>query len=136
MTTGGKLKMVKEHFAGLFTGPDYDGSYHHDEWPQNDREARESFGVLTNGIVQWCQIHGDFKNAVKRADFEPYPYWAELYGCCRDILKAYADLNAWFCGPVTCAKIMGDVMALLRQRRGVNVPKWWLPIMKRLREMD
>ena len=120
----------------LFTEPDYDGSYHTENNPETDSAARESFRVLTNEALNWCQVHGDFKNAVKRAAYEPYPHWPQLYRCCRDVLKAHAELNTGFYGPVTCAKLMGDAMALLRQRHNLNAPRWWLPIMKRLREMD
>ena len=125
-----EILTVKEHFADVFTAPAYDGSYH---TPIADY-AEASFQKLTGDVyLNWCQVHGDFKNVVQRADFEPYPYWPELYDCCRRVLKAHVDLNTQFCGNVTCARLMGDAMALLRKRHGANVPRWWLPIMKRLR---
>ena len=95
---------VKQHFAGLFAEPDYDGSYHHGEWPENDTLARQSFLKLTDGCIIWTQVHGDFKNAVKRAAYEPYPHWPALYRCCRDVLKAHAELNSQYVGATTCAR--------------------------------
>jgi len=120
---------VKEQFAEVFTEPDYDGSYH----TPLAESVRESFIELTGGCIVWTQVHGDFKNVVKRGLFEPYPHWAELYRCCRTVIEGHAALNTQFCGDHTRARIMGEAMALLRAKYGHNAPKFWLPIMNRLR---
>jgi hypothetical protein len=121
---------VKEQFSQVFTDPDYDGSYH----TPLAESARASFVELTGGIIMWTQVHGDFKNVVKRGLFEPYPHWSELYRSCRAVVEAHAALNTQFSGDVTRARIMGDAMALLRAKYGHNAPKWWLRIMNQLRD--
>ncbi|HYW40186.1 MAG TPA: hypothetical protein VE957_18915 [Terriglobales bacterium] len=115
---------VKEHFAGLFTEPFYDGSYH----TPLAEHASESFRALTDGVLMWTQVHGDFKDAVKRALFKPYPHWPELYDACQSVVRAHADLGTEWWGPLTGAKLMGDAMTVLRDKHGQSVPKWWLPI--------
>ncbi len=134
MTTD-RLESVKEHFTGLFAEPEYDGSYHDSSgFPTPLAEhASASFRALTDGALVWTQVHGDFKNAVKRSMFVPYAHWPELYGCCRDIVKSHADIGTQWWGPLTAAKLMSDAMTLLRERHGVNAPRWWLPIINRLR---
>jgi len=129
MTTTADRTTVKEHFTEFFSQPVYDGSYGTDA----SVEARQSFGALTDNIIVWAQVHGDHKNAVARAAFVKYPNWPELYACCRDVIRAHAELGTEFWGPLTCAKLMGDSMELLRGRHKVNAPRWWLPIMARLR---
>ena len=125
---------VKEQFADVFLpGTTYDGRYHTDAWPPEDEQARESFNRLTDGRIIWTQVHGDVKNAVKAAMFQPYPNWPQLYECARDIVEQHRRLNTYYAGDVTCAKLMGDTMALLRARYGLNVPRWWVPIIKALR---
>lgn len=127
-----KNTTVKEHFAGTFTEPFYDGSYH----TPLAEAAHDSFSVLSHYHIQWPQVHGDFKNVVKRGLFEPYPYWPQLYECCHTILIGHADLGTQFLGDVTCARIMGEAMALLRAKHGHSVPRWWLPVMNTLRRAD
>ena len=53
---------VADHFHGYFGG-NYDGSYH---TPQADA-ARRDFDRLTDNCLMWTQVHGDFKDAAKRA---------------------------------------------------------------------
>jgi hypothetical protein len=125
-----KYTTVAEHFAGRFTEPIYDGSYH----TQLADAVSGSFGVLSAYRINWCQVHGDFKNVVKRGMFEPYPHWSPLYDACRTILKGHVALGTQFLGEVTCARMMGEAMALLRAKHGHSVPRWWLPVMNALRE--
>jgi hypothetical protein len=120
---------IADRFRGFFTAPMYDGSYGTDA----SDAARQSFSELTNCRIMWAQVHGDHKDPVKRATFEPYPHWTELYDCARSILKSHEELGTFFAGPVTCAKLMGQTMELLKKRYGYNVPRWWLPLMKVLR---
>jgi hypothetical protein len=120
---------VREHFREYFIEPTYDGCYNN---PASDI-ARQSFSELTNGLIMWAQVHGDHKDIIKRAEFRQYPHWSELYDCVRSVLKCHADLDTEFLGAWTCARIMGDAMALLKKRYGKNAPVWWLPIMQTLR---
>jgi len=122
------FETVKEHFSGMFTEPEYDGSYPAPE------AVRDSFATLSHFHIQWTQVHGDCKNVVARGLFHPYPYWRELYDCCRIVFRGHVELNTQFIGDRTCARMMGEVMALLRAKHGQNVPRWWLPVMNRLRE--
>ncbi|HWO35666.1 MAG TPA: hypothetical protein VNO32_43290 [Candidatus Acidoferrum sp.] len=126
---------VKEHLGDCFKQQRYDGGYHDStgfRTPESE-EASESFRRISVGKIQWPQVHGDFKDAAKRAMFDPYPNWAELYECCRLVVKANIELNKnW--NELTAAKIMGDVMTVMRQKYGLNVPKFWLPIMRTLRD--
>jgi hypothetical protein len=124
----GEYKTVEEHFRGYFSST-YDGSYH---TPQSDR-ARLDFGQLTNLELDWAQVHGNFKDAAKRALFKPYEHWPELYECCRDAIREHSALETSYYGGPTCAKIMRDAMTILRARHGLNAPRWWLPIMDKLR---
>jgi hypothetical protein len=135
MRTATDRTTVKEHFAEFFAQPVYDGSYHDTRGFRTDasEEASASFAALTNNIIIWTQVHGDVKNAVARAACIQYPNWPELYSCCRDVIRAHGELGSEFWGPLTCAKLMGDAMQLLRGRHKVNVPRWWLPIMSKLR---
>lgn len=126
-----EYETVGEHFQGLFTA-NYDGSYH----TARAEAARRDFDCLTNNSLLWTQVHGDFKDAAKRALFNPYPHWPELHECCRDSVRAHTDLETQFLGGVTCAKIMRDAMTILRERYGLNVPRWWLPLIDRLRGKD
>ncbi|MGD1025378.1 MAG: hypothetical protein ABR880_21555 [Candidatus Sulfotelmatobacter sp.] len=126
---------VKEHLAECFSQQRYDGSYHGADGfrtPESE-EASESFRRVSFDKIQWSQVHGDFKDPAKRVLFTPYPHWAELYDCCRLIVKANIDLNkSW--SELTAAKIMGDVMTVMRKKHNMDVPKWWLPILKKLRD--
>lgn len=124
-----KYTTVKEQFAEAFTAPEYDGSY---GTTQAD-DARRSFSELTDGRIMWTQVHGDFKNVVKRGLFTPYPHWSELYDCCRTVLGGHAALGTQFLGDATRARLMGESMALLRAKHGHSVPRWWLPVMNALR---
>jgi hypothetical protein len=120
---------VAEHFRGHFTAPTYDGSY----GTEQAYDVSSSFFTLSGSRMNWSQVHGDFKNVVKRGMFEPYPHWPELYDCARRVVKGNSDLGLSFCGDLTCAKMMSEVMTLLREKHGHNVPRWWLPIMGQLR---
>lgn len=124
-------KTVGEQFAGYFQS-EYDGSYGTVE----SDIARRDFGRLTENYLIWAQVHGNFKDAAKRALFKPYPHWIELYECCRDSVREHAALETEYLGGVTCAKIMRDAMTILRERHGLNVPRWWLPVMDSLRGKD
>lgn len=125
-----KNETVKEQFADVFLpGTAYDGSYH---TPQAEA-AEDAFHRLTDNRLVWTQVHGDVKSAVKAAMFQPYPYWPKLYECARDIIEQHRRLKTYYAGDITCAKLMGDTMALMRERYGLNVPRWWLPIMNKLR---
>ena len=130
---------VEEHLGECFKQEHYDGSYHDSTGfgtPASD-EASESFRRISYGRVAWPQAHGDFKDAAKRVLFEPYPNWTELYECSRLVVKATIDLDAdaaW--NELTAAKIMGGVMTVMRTKHGLNVPKWWFPILKVLRERE
>ena len=123
---------VQEHFKEHFQLDFYDGSF----GTKIADIAREDFNRLSAFNIMWTQVHGDVKDIVKRSMFEPYPHWTELYDCCKRVLKSHAELNTQFCGDYTCARIMGDAMALLRARHGYSAPRWWLPVMKRLRESE
>jgi hypothetical protein len=125
-----ELTTVGEHFRGYFVG-DYDGSY----GTQKADQARRDFSRLTNLKICWSQVHGDFKNAAKRSVFVPYPHWPQLYEACRDSIRAHAEIGNWFSGANTCSKIMDDAMKILRARHGLNAPRWWLPLMKQLRDL-
>jgi hypothetical protein len=125
----GCYETVVDHFQGYFTSESFDGSY---DTPQSHR-ARHDFYQLTNNIISWAQVHGNFKDAVKRAKFQPYEHWPELYDCCRRIVREHSALETQWEGGYTCAKIMRDSMNLLRELYGLNVPRWWLPIMDDLR---
>lgn len=122
---------VAEYFKGFFT-KNYDGGF---GWPQ-DIVGREDFDRLTYGRIIWTQVHGDFKDAAKRALFNPYPYWPELHKACRDVIREHAKLETEFSGPDTCARIMRDAMKVLRARHGVNTPRWWLPLMDQIAGRD
>jgi len=128
-------RTVKQQLEGLFSQPTYDGSYHDAQGFRTDasEEACASFRALTDGAIVWTQVHGDVKNAVARAAFVQYPNWPELYACCRDIIRSHSELGTEWLGPLTAAKLMGDAMQLLRGRHKANAPRWWLPIMARLR---
>jgi|GEM_PF-5063318 len=120
---------VKQEFQSYFALTNYDGSYGTEE----SHVARRDFSQLTNGAIMWSQVHGDFKDAAKRVLFTPYSHWPELYQSCRAVLKAHIAVDTQYWGPATNAKMMGDVMTVLREKHKANVPRWWLPIMNGLR---
>lgn len=123
---------VAEKFKDRFTRP-YDGSY------DDSREvyiAREDFMQLTDYHISWAQVHGDFKDVVKRAMFIPYPYWKELHQACGDVIREHSKLGTEYVGRETCVRLMRDAMKLLRARHGFNTPKWWLPLMDQLRGVE
>jgi hypothetical protein len=122
------MKTLKDYFNGYFVG-EYDGSYGTEE----SHQARRDFSQLTNCRIIWSQVHGDFKNAAKRALFQPYPYWPELYQACKDAIRAHVELDTTYSDTPPLAKIMRDAMTILRERHSCNVPRWWLPIMDELR---
>lgn len=123
---------IKEQFRDYFTQARYDGSYGTDA----SVEARQSFSELTGGSIVWSQVHGDFKDVVKRGLFTPYPHWTELYDCVRIVLVQHAALNTEFIGDFSRARIMGETMALLKAKYKANAPKCWLPIMNALRASE
>lgn len=122
-------KTVTEQFAGTFLETTYDGSYGTEE----SHAARRSFDRLTDYRLNWSQVHGDFKDVAKRALFESYEHWPELYRACRDVLHQHKALGTQYLGGYTCAQIMRETMTVMRRRHDVNVPRWWLPIMDDLR---
>jgi hypothetical protein len=126
---------VKEKLAGFFTLTAYDGSYHDATGFRTaaSDEASASFGELTGGSINWAQVHGNFKDATKRALFVPYPHWTELYDACQRVVRAHAEVGTEWWGPLTAAKLMGDTMTVMREKYGRSVPRWWLPIMNKLR---
>jgi hypothetical protein len=121
---------LKNRFHGRFELPVYRGEY----TGNIGDTARRDFSELTNNYIIWAQVHGKFKNAVKQALFEPYPCWEQLYESVKKVLAANIDNNTQDLGDVTNAKLMGDVMAYMRAKYGLNAPRWWLPIMNTLRE--
>ncbi len=131
------VKKVSEHFAGYFQLDTYSGEYGSASGyqPPAARIAGHDFDRLTNNVLVWTQAHGDSKDAAARATFQPYPHWPELYQCCKDVLREHGTgkLDTDYFGKFTNARLMGDVMTLMRRRHGLDVPKWWLAIMKKLR---
>lgn len=122
----GEQSTVARQFAGYFIGS-YDGQ-------QDDEQGRADFNRLTNFNIMWTQVHGDVKNATKRALFVPYAHWKELHECCGMAVRAHAVNGDDYYGNLTCAKIMQTAMEILRKKYGLNAPKWWIPMMMELRE--
>lgn len=125
---GDRETTVAARFAGYF-GEVYDGSY-------DTREAeqpRADFIRLTNYQIMWAQVHGNFKDAVKRETFQPYPHWKELHECCGRIVRQYAKDRVYWQGDITGARMMNDAMRLLRSLYGINAPRWWIPLMRQMR---
>ncbi|MFZ3276613.1 MAG: hypothetical protein WA182_06880 [Candidatus Sulfotelmatobacter sp.] len=130
---------MNEHLAGCFKQERYDGSYHDATgFPTPEaEEAAASFRRLSADRIQWCQVHGDLKNAAKRVLFQPYRHWPELYESCRLVVKATLEMRPtqdW--NESVAARVMGDVMTVMRKKYGLDVPKWWFPILKILREAE
>jgi len=125
---GERYETVADHFRGHFTG-DYDGSY----GTNKSHAARRDFNQLMDLRLNWAQVHGDFKDVVKRAMFQPYPHWPELYQCCRDVIREHEKLETQYVGTETLARVMRDAMNLMRARHNLNAPRWWLPMMDALR---
>lgn len=121
---------VENRFAGHFMLAGYKGTYGTNE----SAIARQDLAILTENLIVWSQVHGDFKDAAKRVLFQPYLHWPELYQCCKDVLREHIKLESAYLGPFTSAKIMGDVMTVMRARHKLNTPPWWLAIMRKLRE--
>lgn len=132
-----KPETIAEHFAGYFTQP-YGGQYHRamawGPYPPEAEAGRNDFCRITHDNITWTQVHGDFKNKTKAALFVPYPHWTELHDACRDSIVEWSKDGDWFNGDITCAKLMQTAMELLKQRKGLNAPKWWIPLMVGLRE--
>lgn len=55
----------------------------------------------------------------------------ELAGACCEAIRQMR--NQPFLGRVTCAEIMDRAMVFLRMRHGIDAPKGWLPVLKKLR---
>ena len=117
---------LADKFNGHFQRP-YDGR-------QDDELGRADFCRLTNNHIIWTQVHGDFKNVEKRALFVPYPHWRELHECCGVAVaeSIKADPYCFYSDPA-CARIMGAAMVILRKKYGLNVPRWWIPVMNEVR---
>jgi hypothetical protein len=119
---------VAARFAGYFNGR-YDGSYD----TRDAEQPRADFIRLTDFHIMWAQVHGQFKDAVKRELFTPYPHWTELHECCGRIVRQYASDGMYWEGPVTGARIMNDGMRLLKSVYGFNAPRWWIPLIRQMR---
>ena len=128
---------IAEFFDGYFQLPEYDGSYGSTTGRDNDlgNVARRDFDRISRGHIIWAQAHGNFKDRAKAALFEPYPYWPQLYEACKLAVKSHVDdkYDQNFCGDETCAAVMDTAMRILRMKYGLNVPKFWLPIIYTLR---
>jgi hypothetical protein len=126
---------IADHFARYF-GSEWDGQYHTDFRDRTPGEvaAREDFCQLTNNAIIWTQIHGDFKNAAKRATFTPYPHWAKLHECCRDAVREHSALGDDWIGDFSAAKLMHTAMQILKKRYDINAPRFWLPMIRQLRD--
>jgi hypothetical protein len=119
---------VEKRFAGYF-GSTYDGSYNTPE----SEQPRADFIRLTNYQIMWAQVHGNFKDAVKRETFQSYPHWKELHDCCGRIVRQYAADGIYWQGEITGARMMNDAMRLLKSLHGFNTPRWWIPLMRQMR---
>lgn len=122
------ITTVAARFAGYFQGT-YDGSY---DTPEAE-QPRADFIRLTNYLIMWAQVHGNFKDAVKREIFQPYPHWKELHECCGRIVRQYAKDGEYWDGEVTGARMMNDAMRLLKSLYGFNAPRWWIPMIRQMR---
>lgn len=126
-------RTVGDQFKGFFTHP-YDGR--DNDGTTEYYRGREDFIQLTDYAIHWAQVHGDFKDAVKRALFVPYPHWPELHQACADVIRQHTKLGTQYTGRETCVRLMRDAMKLLRARHGFNTPKWWLPLMDQMRGVE
>jgi hypothetical protein len=123
-------KTVKEEFTGYFTLPRYDGTFDDLEGQRAERDFRQLVGGY---YLNWSQVHGSVKDRVKAAMFVPYEHWTELYDSARRVVRVASERGMEYWGPLTNARLMGDTMAVLRAMYEYNAPRWWLPIMRRLR---
>jgi len=120
---------VESHFRGYFQLPAYHGEYGN----EIGAIARRDFSMLTDSRISWAQVHGDFTDVAKRAMFQTYQHWPELYQAIKDVLEQHQQLGTFFNGAATCGKLMDDAMRLLKMRNGKNAPRWWIPLMKQVR---
>jgi hypothetical protein len=88
---------------------------------------RFRFGCL--GPEEICErvSMGEFDSAY----LKHYEYVSRLAEFCQYAVTDLADEP--FRGPRSCARVMGHAMELLRTLHGLDVPRGWVPVMKRLR---
>jgi hypothetical protein len=119
-------KTIAEEFAGCFQ-ESYNGA-------QEDRIGREDFMRVTDSRISWSQVHGDFKDLAKRGLFAPYEHWRELHECCGIAVRVAISLDKLqIYSGLECARIMGAAMKILKGKYGHNAPRWWLPLLKKVR---
>jgi hypothetical protein len=61
-----------------------------------------------------------------------YGNWPQLVKCCRDAIKAKAGQP--YLGRKTNGDLMADAMTRLKERSNKFTPRYWYPVVKRLRE--
>lgn len=78
-----KYETIEDKFKRLFQY-EYDGR-------QDSAIGKHDFVILTNYHISWTQVHGDFKDAMKRDTFVPYPhghnYMSAVAAPCASISK-------------------------------------------------
>ncbi len=62
---------------------------------------------------------------------QSYPQRPQLKECCRWAFEELAKEP--YRGRLSCARVMGRAMELLREIYGCNAPRGWVPVMRRLR---
>jgi hypothetical protein len=60
-----------------------------------------------------------------------YPHGRHLNECCHMAVEELAEEP--YEGRVSCARVMGRAMELLREIHGVNAPRGWVPVLRTLR---
>jgi hypothetical protein len=60
-----------------------------------------------------------------------YPHEAELNSCCDQAIQELADEP--YVGRLSCARVMGRAMELLKSAHHLDVPRGWVPVMRKLR---
>lgn len=63
-----------------------------------------------------------------------YPYRRQLDECCGRAVSELADEP--YDGRPSCARVMGRAMELLRKTYDLNVPRGWVPILRKLRAIE
>jgi hypothetical protein len=94
------------------------------------RTWARTIGVVLAGVDLHTLSNGEFDVTY----LTKYPHRRQLEECCEKAVEELADQP--YEGRISCARVMGRAMELLREDYGFDAPRGWVPVLRRLRAVE